>query len=100
LYSKTCSGLTIRELREDEFELYGELHCVGSDMSAEGKSYVAAINKVLYGLACWRFFIGYADERSAGVGVMYMHKGIASFTFAATVPEYSCNQKGPPAVKA
>ena len=49
---------------------------------------LAAINKVLYGLACWRFFIGYADERPAGVGVMYMHEGIASFTFAATVPDF------------
>ncbi|WP_158560581.1 hypothetical protein [Paenibacillus contaminans] len=48
MYSKNCSGITIRELREDEFELYGELHCVGRGMSAEGKSYVAANNKVLY----------------------------------------------------
>ncbi|WP_409341207.1 GNAT family N-acetyltransferase [Paenibacillus sp. MBLB4367] len=80
--------LSIRELQEDEFELYGELHCVGSGMSADGRLYVAANNRVLYNRPGWRFFIGFVDGQPAGVGVMHMREGIASFTFAATVPGY------------
>lgn len=82
------SGITIREITEDEFELYGKLHCLGTGLNVNGASHVADNNRVLFDRQGWRFFIGFVDEQPAGVAVMYINNGVASFTFAATVPEF------------
>ncbi|GIP35266.1 N-acetyltransferase [Paenibacillus sp. J2TS4] len=81
-------GISIRKLRSDEFLLYGELHCLGTGLSADGAPYVAENNRVLYGRPGWSFFIGQVDGIPAGVGVMYAQGNIASLTFAATLPDY------------
>ncbi|CAM4048936.1 GNAT family N-acetyltransferase [Cohnella lubricantis] len=78
----------IQELQEDEFDLYAAIHCRGTGLSDDGIPYVAANNKVLYYRPGWKLFIGYYQERPAAAGVMYMKDGIASLTFAATLPEY------------
>ncbi|CAM3525422.1 GNAT family N-acetyltransferase [Marinicrinis lubricantis] len=80
--------LHIRELREDEMEIYAEIHCLGTGLPLDGKAYVAANNKVLYGRKGWHFFIGFAEDQPASVSVMYMKDKIASFTFAATLPQF------------
>ncbi|GLX67589.1 N-acetyltransferase [Paenibacillus glycanilyticus] len=82
------AGVTIREMDAEDFELYGQLHCLGTGLNLEGASYVADNNKVLYGRPGWKFFIGYVDGQAAGVAVMYMDNEIASLTFAATVPAF------------
>ncbi|MCM3628910.1 GNAT family N-acetyltransferase [Paenibacillus glycanilyticus] len=82
------SGITIREMEEEEFGLYCKLHCLGTGLSVEGAGYVADNNRVLYERQGWKFFIGHVDEQPAGVAVMYVNNGIASLTFAATLPEY------------
>lgn len=82
------NGIVIRELNKDEFELYGELHCLGTDLNVNGASHVADNNRVLFDRPGWRFFIGFVDGHPAGVAVMYVNDDTASFTFAATVPEY------------
>ncbi|WP_231571705.1 GNAT family N-acetyltransferase [Gordoniibacillus kamchatkensis] len=81
-------GVTIRELKEDEFELYGKLHCLGTGLNLNGASYVADNNRVLYDRPGWRFFIGFVEEHPAGVAVMHISNDVASLTFAATVPEF------------
>ncbi|PWV90533.1 hypothetical protein DFQ01_1437 [Paenibacillus cellulosilyticus] len=82
------SGITIRELKADEFELYGQLHCVGTGLSPDGAGYVADNNRILFDRPGWRFYIGFVDDQPAGVAVMHMYNGAASFTFAATVPAF------------
>jgi GNAT superfamily N-acetyltransferase len=82
------SGIMIRELNEDEFELYGRLHCLGTGLNVDGAGHVADNNRVLYNRSGWRFFIGYVDDQPAGVAVMYINNNIASLTFAATIPEF------------
>lgn len=80
--------LHIRELREDEFDTYAEIHCLGTGLSLDGMPYVAANNQVLYQRSGWRFYIGFLKEQPAAVAVMYMQNNMASLTFAATLPEY------------
>lgn len=82
------SNLIIREIEENEFELYGKLHCLGSGLAESGAKYVAANNKILFRQSGWRFFLGFVNDTPAGVAVMYISNGIASFTFAATLPEF------------
>ncbi|MZQ86342.1 GNAT family N-acetyltransferase [Paenibacillus sp. 5J-6] len=82
------ANLRIREIEENEFELYGKLHCLGSGLAESGAKYVAANNQILFGRSGWRFFIGFINETAAGVAVMHINNGIASMTFAATLPAY------------
>src|SRR5690606_3690266 len=72
----------------DQFNLYATIHCRGTGLSDEGIPYVAENNKVLYNRPGWKFFIGYINDIPAAVGVMHMQDGIASLTFAATLPEF------------
>lgn len=80
--------IRIEELREDEFELYATIHCRGTGLPDSGIPHVAANNRVLFNRPGWRFYIAYAGESPAAAGVMYMKDGIASFTFAAALPEF------------
>lgn len=82
------SRMRIAPLREEQFELYATIHCRGTRLSDDGIPYVAANNRVLYHRPGWKYFIAYVDDVPAAVGVMYMHGGRASFTFATTLPEY------------
>lgn len=83
-----AEGIAIRELKADEFELYGKLHCLGTGLNVDGAGYVADNNRVLYDQPGWRFYIGFVDDHPAGVAVMYMQDGTASLTFAATIPAF------------
>ncbi len=80
--------IRVRALDEHEMETYAEIHCLGTGLPLDGKSYVAANNRVLYGRPGWRFYIGLAGSTPAAVAVMFMKDSVASLTFAATLPEY------------
>jgi GNAT superfamily N-acetyltransferase len=85
----TCqTSISIRELKEDEMNLYAEIHCLGTGLPVTGKGHVADNNIVLFNRKGWKFFIGFVDDIPAGVGVMYMKDGLASLTFATTLHEY------------
>lgn len=78
----------IRELKEEEFETYARVHCLGTGLSLSGQAAVAANNRVLFRRNGWRYYIAYYDDQPAAVAVMHMEDQLASFTFAATLPEY------------
>lgn len=82
--------VTFREMNGDEFDIYGRIHCLGFGLPANGAAPIAANNRVLFGREGWRFFLGFAGEVPAAVGVMRVQGDIASFTLAATLPEYRC----------
>lgn len=52
---------------------------------------VAANNQVFYGRQGWKFYIAYLNDEPAATAVMYINNGIASLTFAATLPEFRGN---------
>lgn len=80
--------IQIRELQEDEFELYAKIHCLGTGLSLDGQSAVASNNRVLSGREGWRYYIGFYNEEPAAVAVMHMKDQMASLTFAATLPQF------------
>jgi len=81
-------NIRIEELQEDQFALYARIHCRGTGLPDDGIPHVAANNRVLYQRHGWKFYIGYVEEQPAAAGVMFMKNGIASLTFAATLPEH------------
>ncbi|WP_337101228.1 GNAT family N-acetyltransferase [Paenibacillus sp. YIM B09110] len=81
-------SLRIRMIESDEFESYARIHCLSTGLSYDGIPHVARNNKVLYDRPGWSFFIATIDNEPAAVGVMHVSNLIASFTFAATLPDY------------
>lgn len=81
-------SIVIRELREDQFELYATIHCRGTELPDSGIPHVAENNRVLYRRPGWKFYVAYVGGEPAAVGVLYMKDRAASLTFAATLPEY------------
>lgn len=86
-----AEGLTVRELQADELDIYAEIHCVATGLSLDGKSAVAENNRVLFVRPDWRYYIAFYHNIPAAVAVMHMQDGIASLTFAATLPQYRNN---------
>jgi GNAT superfamily N-acetyltransferase len=85
---KLPEHIHIQELNEDQFETYALIHCRGTGLPDDGITPVAANNKVLFDRAGWKFFLALVHGVPAAVAVMYSNDGIASLTFAATLPEY------------
>nr|WP_275984127.1 GNAT family N-acetyltransferase [Paenibacillus hamazuiensis] len=73
---------------EREFGQYAEIHCVGFGMSADHKHHFVNNNIGLLHRPGWKFFLARIQETPAAVGVMLISGGIASFTLAATAPEF------------
>lgn len=80
--------IRVAELQEDDFEIYATIHCKGTGLPDSGIPHVAMNNRILYHRPGWKFYVAYVDQQPAAAGVMHMHNRIASFTFAATLPEY------------
>jgi len=81
-------SIAIREIGADEFELYATLHCRGTGLPDDGIPHVRRNNEVLHGRAGWTFFAAESNGVPAAAAVMHERGGIASLTFAATLPEF------------
>lgn len=78
----------IKEIDGEQFTVYAIIHCRGTGLSENGIPYVEENNKVLWKRPGWKFFMAYVSDQAAAVGVMFTKGTIASFTFAATLPEF------------
>ncbi|MDQ0059841.1 GNAT family N-acetyltransferase [Paenibacillus harenae] len=85
---KDDAAIRIRMIEADEFEVYARIHCRSTGLPNDGIPHVAGNNKVLYDRAGWFFYLASIENEPAAVGVMHVSNRIASFTFAATLPEY------------
>ncbi len=81
-------AIRIEDLQEDQFELYAQIHCRGTGLPDSGIPHVSENNRVLYNRPGWNFYIAYVQDQPAAVAVMHVQQGVASLTFAATLPEY------------
>lgn len=80
--------LRIVELGQDDFETYATIHCRAFGLPDNGIPHVAANNRVLHARPGWTFYLAYWDGAPAATAVMHAAEGTASFTFAATLPEF------------
>lgn len=83
--------ITIRKLKENEFDLFGEIYTKGFQMPDFLASGVAQNNKILYENPNWTFYLATKDERPVGIGVLFTKNKVATLAAAATLP-YERNQ--------
>lgn len=84
--SRIHSDLTIRTLKDNEFNLFGEIYTKGFEMPDFLAGGVAVNNKILYSNPHWTFYLATIGERPVGIGVLFEKGQIATLAAATTLP--------------
>ncbi|MGH0429555.1 GNAT family N-acetyltransferase [Bacillus mycoides] len=82
------SNISVRKLKENEFHTFADIYVRGFNMPSFTKDGVHQNNEVLYNKPGWHFFISEVQNIPAGIGVLYVNKGVASLAASATLPEF------------
>ncbi|GGB34118.1 GNAT family N-acetyltransferase [Virgibacillus dakarensis] len=84
---ETDASISIRKIREHEFETFGDIYTKGFHMPSFLKEHVAQNNKVLYNHDNWTFYLASYEGEPAGIGVLFEYDGIGTLAASATIPE-------------
>lgn len=82
------SNISVRQLKKNEFDIFADIYVRGFNMPSFTKDGVRQNNEILYNEPGWYFFIAEVQNIPAGIGVLYINKGIASLAASATLPEF------------
>ncbi|HHT7189025.1 TPA: GNAT family N-acetyltransferase [Bacillus cereus] len=82
------SNISVRKLKENEFDIFAYIYVRGFNMPSFTKDGVRQNNEILYNKPGWYFFIAEVQNTPAGIGVLYINNGIASLAASATLPEF------------
>ncbi|MDF2939153.1 MAG: family N-acetyltransferase [Paenibacillaceae bacterium] len=86
---KLPSTIKIIEMEQEaDFDLYAGVHCVGSGMDIAHKHHFASNNIGLLNRPGWKLYLALWDGSPAAVAMMHTSRNTASFTLAATAPEF------------
>ncbi|QWG59750.1 GNAT family N-acetyltransferase [Bacillus mycoides] len=82
------SNISVRQLKENEFDIFADIYVRGFNMPSFTKYGVHQNNEILYNKSGWHFFIAEVQNTPASIGVLYINKGVASLAASATLPEF------------
>lgn len=82
------SNISVRKLKENEFDIFADVYVRGFNMPSFTKDGVRQNNEILYNKPGWHFFIAEVQSTPASIGVLYINKGVASLAASATLPEF------------
>lgn len=82
------SNISVRQLKENEFDIFADIYVRGFNMPFFTKYGVHQNNEILYNKSGWHFFITEVQNTPASIGVLYINKGVASLAASATLPEF------------
>ncbi|EJS70805.1 N-acetyltransferase [Bacillus cereus] len=82
------SNISVRQLKENEFDVFADIYVRGFNMPSFTKDGVRQNNEILFNKQGWHFFIAEVQNVPAGIGVLYTNKGVASLAASATLPEF------------
>ena len=82
------SNISVRKLKENGFDVFADIYVRGFNMPSFTKDGVRQNNEILYDKPGWHFFIAEVQNIPAGIGVLYINKGVASLAASATLPEF------------
>ncbi|MED3264480.1 MULTISPECIES: GNAT family N-acetyltransferase [Bacillus] len=85
------SNITIRKLKENDFDIFANIYVRGFNMPSFTTDGVRQNNEILYNEPGWHFFIAEVQNIPASIGVLYINKGVASLAASATLPEFQRN---------
>ncbi|MGE7946044.1 GNAT family N-acetyltransferase [Lysinibacillus sp. NPDC093688] len=80
------SPIKIRQIKEDEFDCYGNIYAEGFGMPAFLAQSVATNNQVLHDKPGWSFYIASLHNEDVGVGSLYVNNGTAILAASAVKP--------------
>ncbi|UNP74820.1 GNAT family N-acetyltransferase [Bacillus nitratireducens] len=82
------SNISVRQLKENEFDIFADIYVRGFNMPSFTKDGVRQNNEILYDKPGWHFFIVEVQNTPASIGVLYINNGVASLAASATLPEF------------
>ncbi|MED1609824.1 MULTISPECIES: GNAT family N-acetyltransferase [Bacillus cereus group] len=82
------SNISVRKLKENEFDVFADIYVRGFNMPSFTKDGVRQNNEILYDKPGWHFFIAEIQNTPVSIGVLYINKGVASLAASATLPEF------------
>ncbi len=82
------SNISVRKLKENEFDVFADIYVRGFNMPSFTKDGVRQNNEILYDKSGWHFFIAEIQNTPVSIGVLYINKGVASLAASATLPEF------------
>ncbi|MFF2178370.1 GNAT family N-acetyltransferase [Lysinibacillus sp. NPDC058147] len=80
------SCIKLRQIKEDEFDRYGNIYVEGFGMPAFLAEGVAINNQVLYDKPGWSFYIASLQGEDVGIGSLYINDGTAILAASAVKP--------------
>jgi hypothetical protein len=84
--------ITVREVRQEELDLFSNLHAQGFFEAHEGSNastrLVGESMKGLYGRPGWHLYLAFVEEIPAATAVLYIQDQIASLSADSTVPQF------------
>lgn len=87
LNTEVDRSISIRELEQNEYDVFGDIYVKGFNMPSFLKDHVAQNNKVLHNNEHWTIYIASIKGESAGIGVLFEYDGIGTLAASATIPE-------------
>lgn len=82
------SNISVRKLKENEFDIFADIYVCGFNMPSFTKDGVRQNNEILYNKPGWHFFIAEVQNTPASIGVLFINNGVASLAASATLPEF------------
>ncbi|MFA1821824.1 GNAT family N-acetyltransferase [Virgibacillus oceani] len=86
ILNSTDASVSIRELEQNEFDIFGDIYTKGFNMPSFLNEHIAQNNKVLHNNKHWTFYIASVKGVPAGVGVLFEYDGIGTLAASATIP--------------
>jgi len=81
------SCIKLRQIKEDEFDRYGNIYVEGFGMPAFLAEGVAINNQVSYDKPGWSFYIASLQGEDVGIGSLYINDGTAILAASAVKPK-------------
>jgi len=88
LNPKLNSLITIREIKQHEYDVFGDIYVKGFNMPSFLKEHVAKNNKVLHNNEHWTIYLATIEDKPVGIGVLFAYDGIGSLAASVTHPEF------------
>lgn len=87
MQSEASTFISIREFKQNEFDVFGDIYTKGFNMPSFLKEHVAHNNKILHNNEYWTFYIASFKGEPAGIGVLFQYNGVGTLAASATITE-------------
>ncbi|QGS68524.1 hypothetical protein CV093_08235 [Oceanobacillus sp. 143] len=84
----TSPNVSIRQLKKDEFDIFGQLYAEGFQLPDSYRNHIAQRNEILFDKEGWHFYLASVGNEPAGIGVLFTKDVVATLAVATTIPKF------------